>query len=347
MSDANSDTAGAVYVQTNAATTNDVLAFERLDGGRLAPLGRFTTGGRGTGMAHLASQGSIVLGDDGRQLLVVNAGSDELSLFAVSGDGLRLTDRVATGGATPTSVAIHGDLVYVLNNATPNISGFRIDDGSLVALEGSVRPLSATDADPAQISFSVDGRTVVVTERGTDSISAYAIDDDGYAAGPATISSTGKTPYGFDFTAAGTMIVTEAFGGAIGAAAASTYSLTDPGTLAPLSGSVADTRSEVCWAAVTNDGRHAYVTNFGDGTISSYAIGDDGSLALHDAVAASTRLGQKGIRDQAITRDGRYLYAIDTDAQRVFGWTVGEAGDLVAIGAFDGVPETVAGLAAG
>ena len=73
------------------------------------------------------------------------------------------------------------------------------------------------------------------------------------------------------------MIVTEAFGGAVGAAAASSYSITDPGRLAPVSGSVGDTRSEVCWAAVTNDGRFAYVTNFGDGTISSYEIANDGA----------------------------------------------------------------------
>ena len=117
----------------------------------LAPLGRFATGGRGTGKPHLPSQSSIVLSDDGRRLLVVNAGSDELSLFAVENDGLRLADRVASGGATPTSVAVSGNLVYVLNNGTPNIAGFRIDDGRLVELEGSARPLSAEDADPAQV----------------------------------------------------------------------------------------------------------------------------------------------------------------------------------------------------
>ena len=63
-------------------------------------------------------------------------------------------------------------------------------------------------------------------------------------------------------------------------------------------------------------------------------------------MAASTGLGHKGIRDAAITTAGRYLYAIDTDAQRVFGCTVGDAGDLAAIGAFESVPTTVAGLAA-
>ena len=336
----------AVYVQTNDATQNEVLAFERRSDGELVALGRFATGGRGTGKPHLPSQSSIVLSEDGRQLLVVNAGSDEVSLFAVENGGLRLSDRVASGGATPTSVAVSGNLVYVLNNGTANIAGFEIDDGRLVELDGSARRLSAEDADPAQVSFSVDGRTLVVTERGTDSISTYAIDEHGFATGPTTVGSSGKTPYGFAFTQDGAMIVTEAFGGAVGAAAASSYSIAGPGRLAPVSGSVGDTRSEVCWAAVTNDGRFAYVTNFGDGTISSYDIGNDGSLELRDAVAASTRLGQKGIRDEAITRDGSYLYAIDADAQKLFGWTVQSDGTLVSVGAFEGVPATVAGLAA-
>jgi 6-phosphogluconolactonase len=336
----------AVYVQTNDAADNEIIAFRRSDDGALAPLGRQSTGGRGTGAPHLPSQNSIVLGDDGRWLLVVNAGSDELSLLEVTPDGLSLADRVDSGGTTPTSVALSGTLVYVLNNGSPNVAGFRIDDGHLVALEGSARPLSAEDADPAQVAFSLDGRTLAVTERGTDSISAYAIDEQGYADGPTTIRSSGKTPYGFDFTADGTMIVTEAFGGAVGAAAASSYALTDPGKLASVSGSVGDTRSEVCWAAVTDDGRFAFVTNFGDGTVSSYEIGGDGRLDLRDAVAGSTRLGEKGIRDEAITRDGRYLYAIDADARKVFGWTIANDGELVSIGAFEGIPETVAGLAA-
>ena len=151
MSKQNGTAAAAVYVQTNDAAENEVLAFERGADGRLAPLGRFATGGRGTGKPHLPSQSSIVLSGDGRQLLVVNAGSDELSLFAVEGGGLLLRDRVASGGATPTSVAVSGDLVYVLNNGSANIAGFRIDDGRLVEMEGSPRPLSDAHADPAQV----------------------------------------------------------------------------------------------------------------------------------------------------------------------------------------------------
>jgi 6-phosphogluconolactonase len=333
-----------VYVQTNDAERNEVIAFDRSDDGRLELLRRYETGGRGSGVPHLASQSSIILSDDGAWLLVTNAGSDELSVFAIDADGLRLAGHAASGGSNPTSVAERDGLVYVLNNGTPSVSGFRLDDRGLTPIEGSERALG-DGADPAQVAFSRDGRTLVVTERGTNSISTFTVDEDGYAAGPATIPSSGATPYGFDF-ANGAVVVTEAFGGEIGKAAASSYALSEPGRLEPVSGSVADTRSEVCWAAATKDGRFVYVTNFGDGTISSYAVGEGGTLALLEPVAASTRQGTAGVRDEALTRDGRYLYAIDANAQRVFGWTVGGDGKLSPVGEFEGVPATVAGMAA-
>ncbi len=330
-----------IYVQTNDAERNEVVAFDRVADGSISALGRFETGGRGSGVPHLASQSSLAL--DGDRLLVTNAGSDELSLFHLTAEGLELAGRVASGGSAPTSVAVHGELAYVLNNGSPGIAGFSLAGDSVAGLDGSARALEA-GADPAQIAFSPDGRTLVITERGTNSISTFAVDERGYAEDPETIASSGATPYGFDF-AGDAVVVTEAFGGEVGAAAASSYALS-AGHLEPVSASVADTRSEVCWAAVSKDGRFVYVTNFGDGTISSYAVGPDGSIELADAVAASTRLGEKGVRDEAITGDGRFLYALDADAQRIFGWAVGEDGSLSPVGDADGLPETVAGLAA-
>jgi len=337
--------APAVYVQTNDAIGNEVIAFSRAEDGALAPLGRYPTGGRGTGVPHLASAGSVVLSDDGQWLLVVNAGSDELSLFAVQPDGLRLADRAGSGGSTPTSVAARGALVYVLNNGTPSISGFTLAEGKLTELGGSTRPGSA-DADPAQVSFTADGRVLIVTERGPSTISSYLIDERGYAQKPATIKASGQTPYGFALTADGSLIVSEAFGGATGAAAASSYTVSRGGDLTLVSGSVGDTRSEVCWVVLTSDDRLAYVTNFGDGTVSSYEVTADRSLRLRESVAGSTGRGQKGLRDEAMSGDGRYLYAIDPDAQQLCGWEVGQDGQLRPVGQFGGVPDTVAGLAA-
>jgi 6-phosphogluconolactonase len=328
-----------IYVQTNDAERNEVVAFNRAADGGLTAIGRFDTGGRGSGTPHLASQSSVALSGD--RLLVTNAGSDELSLLRVTADGLELAARVPSGGSHPTSVAAHGELAYVLNNGSPGIAGFALE--SLEPLQGSQRTLVG-DADPAQIAFSPDGRLLVVTERGTNSISTFAVDAKGRAEGPQTIASSGATPYGFDF-AGGSLVVTEAFGGEVGAAAASSYSLSG-GRLEPVSASVADTRSEVCWAAVTRGGRFVYVTNFGDGTISSYRVGGDGSLELLDAIAASTNMGEKGVRDEAITGDGRFLYALDADAHRIYGWSVSDDGSLAPVGDADGLPETVAGLAA-
>jgi 6-phosphogluconolactonase len=332
-----------IYLQTNDAERNEAIAFARAESGALSPLGRFATGGRGSGKPHLASQRSVVVHDG--HVLVTNAGSDEVSLLAEREDGLELLATVGSGGSAPTSVAAHGELVYVLNNGgDSNVAGFRLRDGGLEPIERSVRPLSRPDADPAQVAFSPDGETLVVTERGTDGISTFAVREDGLLVGPVAHRSSGMTPYGFDF-AGGTLVVTEAFGGAVGKAAASSYSV-DGAMLRPVSGSVADTRSEVCWAIASKDGRFVWVTNFGDCTISRYGVRADGSLELEEPVAASTNMGEQGVRDEALTADGRFLYALDADAHCVFGWRVGDDGVLDPVGSFDGLNATAAGLAA-
>lgn len=185
-----------------------------------------------------------------------------------------------------------------------------------------------------------------MTERATNRISTYAVDQDGSVEGPTVFPSSGATPYGFDFTRAGVLIVTEAAGGKVGAASASSYALSGPARLSLVSGSVGDTRGEVCWAAISPDDRHLFVTNFGDGTISTYTVAGDGRIELLHAVAATTVEGQAGIRDEAVSRDGRYLYALHADAQRLFGWEVHQDGSLTPLGAVGDLPTSVAGLPA-
>ena len=336
--------APAVFAQTNDAERNQVASFSRGADGALRPIGLSDTGGRGTGEPHLPSQGSLTVTRDARRLLVANGGSDDISVFEIAADGLRLTDRAPSGGHAPVSVTAHGRLVYAVNRSG-GIAGFELtDDARLSPLAGSARALGSADSDPAQIAFTPDGRAVVVTERNKDAISVFAIDAKGRASAPTTFPSSGATPYGFDFTPAGDLVVTEAFGGAIGAAAASSYRL-GAGGIEPVSPSVADTRSEVCWAVAARDGASVYVTNFGDGTISRYAVSADGALELAEAVAASTTPGVKGIRDAARSADGRFLYALDADARRVFAWRIADDGRLDPVGSVDGLPATVAGLA--
>src|SRR5204862_7150593 len=128
--------------QTNDREARAVVAYARGDDGSVATVGTFATGGRGSGAPHLPSQGSVVVAGD--RLLVANAGSDDVSMFAV-GETPRLVSRTPSGGGAPRSIAVRDDLVYVLNTGEPAVAGFRRTGDTLSSL-GVAR---AAGTDPA------------------------------------------------------------------------------------------------------------------------------------------------------------------------------------------------------
>jgi len=333
--------AGLVFVQTNEPQ-NRVVVFTRDADGALSQAGGYETGGAGDGKAHLTSQGSVTLTGDGRHLLVTNADSGDVTVFAVGDGALNLVGRTPAGSA-PKSVTEHDGAVFVLSTGTPSVVGFRLTTGGLESRADGYALRAG--ADPAQVAFSPDGSAVVVTERGTDSIVAFPVAADGSLGASQIVASSGPTPYGFAFTSGGTLVVTEAFRAQKGAAAASSYRV-DGATVTPVSTSVGNGRSEICWAVVTSDDAYAFTTNFADGAVSRFAIGADGRLSLDDAAAGTTVDGRPGLRDEGLTGDGRYLYAIDANSGTIFGWAVGDAGELAPVGSWGGLPATVAGLAA-
>lgn len=337
---------GAVFTQSNAADGNAVVAFRRAADGSLTSAGTFPTGGTGTGRIRTPSQGSVILTDDNRFLLVANIGSDDVSVFAVHRDAtLTLVDREPSNGDNPFSISVHDDLVYVLNGGVDNnISGFRLsDNGNLSPIANSTRPLSALDVKPAQVQFSPDGDTLVVTEKASNKIDTYTVGADGLATGPDVHASSGHTPFGLAFTKTGNeFVVTEAEEGIPGAASASSYSLV--GGFHVVSPSVGDTQSEVCWTVISKDGRYAYITNFQSGTTSSYTVGRDGALKLLNPIAARTS-DSFGPRDEDLSQDGRYLYIIDIKHPSISGFSVEKDGSLGDAGTVTGLPPFFAGLA--
>ena len=337
------DAPAAVYVQTNETGENRIVAYSRAADGTLSEIGSYPTGGSGDGVAHLTSQGSVALTGDRRHLLVTNASSGDVSLFDVATGTPSLVQTIATGPA-PKSIAEHDGLVHVLNTGGPTVVGFRIVDGILEPLADATRML-APGSDPAQIGFTPDGFALVVTERGANAIALSPVDGSGRLGEPRVQPSSGPTPYGFAFTRAGTLVVTEAFGAEVGRAAASSYVIRGD-SIAPVSRSIGNGRSEICWAVISADDRYAFTTNFADGAVSRYAVADDGTLTLEDATAGTAVDGQTGLRDEGLSSDGGFLYAIDADTRCVFGWAVDANGSLSPIGSWDGLPATVAGLVA-
>lgn len=340
---ASNDNPGAVYVQTNQAGGNEIAIFHRAADGVLSFAGTVPTGGLGTG-SGLGSQGSVILSNDGRWLFAVNAGSDEISAFRVDASGLTLTDKASSGGSRPTSLTLYKDLLYVLNaGGSGNITGFTVDQaGKLASLAGSTRPLSGDATAPAQVSFSRDGSMLVVTERATNSIDTYVVGNDGLASGPAVHPSSGVTPFGFAFTQQGALIVSEAFGGAALASAVSSYDVSNGG-LSVISASVPTGQTAACWIAVSKNGKFAYSTNAGSGTVSAYRVETDGSISLIDGASG---VAGEGPIDASVNNNGQYLYVLNGRTHNISAFAIQADGTLVSIGTFEGLPAGSAGITA-
>ena len=232
---------GSVYIISNSASGNQVIAYARAADGTLTWKANYATNGVGISGLTGSNQGALVISEEGRWLIVVNAGSNDISVFSVNQKGLTLTDKVSSQGTMPISVTIQGNVVYVLNaggsESTGNIAGFHLNDGQLSAISGSVQPLSGVTA-PAEISFNPRGKVLVVTEKSTSKIDTFLVNSEGVASAPNAQSSSGGTPFGFDFTPRGTLIVSEAAGGPSGTSAVSSYTISDSGSLTTLSASV-------------------------------------------------------------------------------------------------------------
>jgi 6-phosphogluconolactonase len=337
--------AGAVYTSTNAPGGNSVLVFDRLADGRLVPLTRVATGGRGTG-GGLGNQGAMTLTRNERWLLAVNAGSHSISVFSVRRRGLRLIDVQPSGGGQPVSVTEHRGVVYVLNAASDSISGFRLGrDGRLRPIYGATRALSGAGTGPAQVSFSPDGDTLVVTEKATNKIVTFQVDRDGFPGLAQVQDSNGPTPFGFAFGKRDQLFVSEAFGGAPDASATSSYELDRDGLLTTISASVGTNQTANCWVVVTPSGRFAYVTNTGSGSISGYKIGFDGELELLDADGRTAVTGGGPI-DLALSDSGQFLYSVNTGTNTIGAFLVHSDGSLTALPFVSGLPSGANGLAA-
>jgi 6-phosphogluconolactonase len=335
------DVVGAVYTMTNAAQGNDVVYFDRDSEGMLTNARSISTEGSGSGggLDELTSQGSVVLSEDHRWLLVANAGSNEISVFRVLPEGLSLVDKVDSGGVFPVSVTIFHDLVYVLNaKGSPNIAGFYLSHtGQLMPLDDSTRTLGGGAF--SQVAFSPTGMWLVVTDRGDNEILVFGVDKYGLPSmDPVTSSSSGAGPFGVIFDQRGHLLVVEA-----GSNAISSYTIQPTGDLNVISASVANSQSASCWIAANQRGE-VFSANTGNQNISAYQLkAGSGEVLLLDQTAAE---GNRPI-DMAVTTDGRFLYALDPADGAIDMFQIKSNGSLTDLGqAGAGVAIFAQGIAA-
>lgn len=338
---------GAAFCMTNAAAGNEIVAFDRDAQGLLTQVSSFPTNGMGTGQA-LASQGSIVMSKNGKHLLAVNAGSDEITLFGVTGSTLVVQDKVASGGSMPVSLALHDDTLYVLHAGSPNnITGFTLtQQDTLVAIPNSTRPLSASDTAPGQVAWSPSGQLLVVTEKTTDTIDWFTVDPSTdialtFEAKP----SSNRTPFAVTFRGANHFFAAEANMGQLDQGSVSGYSLRKT-ALWPKT-SVPTTETSTCWAASTLDKKYVYVTNTMSNSVTGFRAGPQAALQILDPAGVTATTGAAPA-DVATTRNSKLLYVLNGGDGTISGFSIDSAsGALTSLGpAVGGLPVTgAAGLA--
>jgi 6-phosphogluconolactonase (cycloisomerase 2 family) len=336
----------AVFVMTNDADSNEVIAYERAQNGILHSPHKYSTGGRGSGgnVDPLGSQGALTLSDDREFLFAANAGSGTVSVFRVIGAHLALTDKIASGGSEPNAVAQHGSLVYVMNTAgSSSVVGFRLHEGKLTPIADSLRFLSANFVNSGSVAFSKDGRYLVVTERTTNSIDVFRVQTDGRLSPITVNAAAGKGTFAATFSLNGAVIVSETGGPGPNSSTISSYAIRPDNTLLAISPAVPTLGAANCWNAVTPDGRFVYASNAGTSSISGFAIGANGALtALPGTVVGLNPSGATNL-DIAISADGGFLYSLNAASGSVGIFQIERDGSLTNFGAQGGLP-AAAGL---
>jgi 6-phosphogluconolactonase len=326
---------GHVYVNDNTATTNTIAGFARHANGTLSPLpgSPFATGGAGNGTGT-GSAGALQETDNGRYLLAVDAGSNQISVLRVQPDGALQAvpgGTTSSDGVEPVSIAVHHHLVYVANtgNGGSDYTGFILWHGRLVAIPGSTVSLPA-GADPGDVLFNSTGTLLAGTRVGTSEIDSFSVGWDGLltAAAGSPFAAQGVGPFGSEFrpTNPNQLFVSNAHGGA-GNGTVSAFRVSRDGSLASIGGSpFADDQTAPCWVEISHDGRFLFAINTAVPSISRYAIAPNGALTLIGSTPFRDGTGL-GPFDARLSPDGTTLWVVDDGGNAISAFRV-QGGNL-------------------
>jgi 6-phosphogluconolactonase (cycloisomerase 2 family) len=342
-----------VYTMSNEVSGNQVIAFDVGPLGNLVTLGEFSTQGVGTG-GSLGNQGALALDAADRWLFFPNAGDGTITSFRILENELEFVNRVPSGGFSPISITVFGTLVYVLNEGDPddpannpdNISGFRFNVGGVLeAIPDSTRLLSQDLTDPAQIGFNKLGTVLLVTEKGTDTITTYVMEQDGTPAlTPVTRASAVPVPFGFSFGDRDYVFITEA--NPTGRGAIASYRV-DRGT-----GEVSDlvdlleAGAATCWAVLSNNQTIGYATNTGSDSLTLFRINFNGTIEpFFQNNPDREILTGAGPLDLVLTQDNRSLFTLNSGDDEIRSFFVLPKGNIIRLWTVS-VPDGSNGLAA-
>jgi 6-phosphogluconolactonase len=212
------------YVLVANYTGGSIAAFPILADGRLGEASAFiqhTGHGTNPQRQETPHAHSIDLSPDNRFAIVDDLGLDETLVYKFDSDkgSLALNDPAfakAAPGAGPRHFALHpnGKFGYVINEMGSTVSAFSFDaaGGTLTPLQTiSILPKDFTGHnDAAEIQIHPSGKFLYASNRGHDSIAAFAIDPNkGTLTLVEYVATKGQSPRHFAIDPTGTFIFAE------------------------------------------------------------------------------------------------------------------------------------------
>ena len=313
---------GAAFFLSNPDGPNTVEAFSRNTAtGLLTYLGSFPTGGNGS-KAIQGSQAHAVVAK-GNLLYAVNSGSDSFSTFRIGSDG-RPTWLATTpsNGVRPVSIAIHGNLLFVLNQGidaddaggpqAASIRGFLINSSGIPSPIGNATFSFNSQDAPSDVFFLGDGFRLAVLKSGSDSVEAFNVSPTGELSNNQTITVgkfPGNQPVGgaansnLPWTGFAAVIADDAGRGAAVVSFSATANLTIQ------SEADADDDIDPCWVVTSIKGDRLWSSNFMPKSLTLYLVDGNGTLTRSSTYTPQNDTGP-GSLDLDVSADGRFLYRL-------------------------------------
>lgn len=328
---------GSYTAGREAEVPGQGLSFARLDPDTLAV--------RAAGEWHAPQASFSALAPAGDRLYAVREEAEgQVTAFALDDERLRHLSTVPTGGADPCHLAVDpsGRFLLTANYSSGSVAVHPIlPDGALgertdLVTHVGTGPVTERQAGPHAHMITADpsGRTLLAVDLGADSIYAYTLDtDNGHLAlRAANRMRPGSGPRHLVFGRGGyfAYLANELDS----TVSALSYDL-ESGKIGetavlPTAPSSPDRPNYPGGIVLSPDGRHVYVANRGDESITAFAVSEDGAELTP---AGRWDCGGSWPRHLTLTPDGRALFCANQYSGNVAVFAVdAESGALTQTG---------------
>lgn len=319
--------------------------------------------------------GSVIISPDRRYLFASNGGDNSVSVFSISDTrGLTLLDTKPTGqpvsGRSGTAKSLAFDqrkgVLYVLHTFGPDhvrIMDFR--GGKLTPRQGfhTVNTAAKTDRLPTQAVLSPDGKFLLVdilfdkrpgkkpdgspdlavaNEKDKDGLVVFPVNANGGLGRAVFNDAGGKAAFYIRFLPGSTTKFINAYAASDGLAISSINRAgrVQTSRVVPIDATMG-MPSELCWIAVSGDGKYVFSSNFGLSSVSTYALNGTSLRLIKDPAAREAGNGKfasinmvptSAPSDSWASPDGRNFYQLYPNASKIVSYRIGDGGALQKIG---------------